>query len=88
MDQKVNFEGTYQTLLQELVNHKAFNDAWPKSPKGLSDALSRQEEALKSVDIVVEKLGHTREGSKVKITKIASDRSSQQSQQSRSKPVA
>ena len=85
MHQRADFEGTYQTLLQELVNHKAFDVAWPKSPKGLSNALCRQVEALKYVGITIQKLGHTREGSKVRITKRASDRSSQQSQQSRAK---
>ena len=85
MDHRVNFEGTYQSLLQELSLHKSSDDAWPRSPKGLSDALSRQVEALKFVGIVIEKLGHTREGAKVRITKRAADRSSQQSQQSRSK---
>ncbi|QBQ53830.1 hypothetical protein [Nitrosococcus wardiae] len=48
------FNGTVKRLLGELEYYRTLGEAWPKSPKGLADALRRQSPALRVVGIQVE----------------------------------
>ena len=48
------FHGTVKSLLDELANkHRHDSESWPKSPKGLSDALKRQAPALATLGIEI-----------------------------------
>lgn len=47
------FSGTYTALLDVLDYYARSNDGWPKSPKGLSNALRRQAPGLKHVGIEI-----------------------------------
>ena len=48
------YEGSVGNLLTEIEAYKKFSDAWPKSPKGFSDALNRYSTALKEIGVSVE----------------------------------
>ncbi len=47
------FEGTMKRLLDVLADYRGTADAWPKSPKGLSGELRRQQPALSAIGINV-----------------------------------
>lgn len=48
------FEGSYKQLLERLtLNYKADNEGWPKSEKGLANALKKQIPALQEVGVVL-----------------------------------
>ncbi len=47
------FEGTYKELLEKLTIRKTDNEGWPKSEKGLANALKRQMPALQEVGVIV-----------------------------------
>jgi len=47
------FEGTYKELLEKLTMRKTDNEGWPKSEKGLANALKRQMPALQEVGVIV-----------------------------------
>ena len=47
------FHGTYQELLDKLIPYKGGdNEGWPKSPKGLSNALKRNIPALQEAGVI------------------------------------
>lgn len=48
------FEGTMGQLLDKLTTHRDGADAWPKSARGLGDALRRQRPALAQIGIQVD----------------------------------
>ncbi len=48
------FEGTMKELLDRLSNYREQQEAWPKSPRGLGDALRRQRPALAQIGIDIE----------------------------------
>lgn len=52
--QALVFEGTMGKLLERLNEHRDGADAWPKSARGLGDALRRQRPALAQIGIQVE----------------------------------
>lgn len=65
---KLVFSGTMQRLLLALTEYKPESEpAWPRSPKGLGDALRRQMPALASVGIDVQIHRPGRDGVKVDI---------------------
>jgi hypothetical protein len=47
------FVGTYKELLERLHRYKTDNEGWPKSEKGLANALKRQMPALQEVGVVL-----------------------------------
>jgi hypothetical protein len=47
------FTGTMKRLLAELEQHRQGAEAWPKSPRGLGDALRRQAPGLSAIGIRV-----------------------------------
>lgn len=47
------FDGTYKELLEKLTPHKTDNEGWPKSEKGLANALKRQIPALQEVGVLL-----------------------------------
>jgi len=61
------FTGTVKELLNKLTLIKQISDAWPKSPRGLTDALMRLEVPLSAVGITIDRQGHTVNGSKLTI---------------------
>ena len=63
------FEGNMKQLLAALDRFRPMGDAWPKSPRGLSDALRRQRPALAAVGVQVNIDAHTRAGVMVRILK-------------------
>ena len=48
------FTGTMKQLLEHLSEHREHAEAWPKSPRGLGDALRRQRPALAQIGIDVD----------------------------------
>ncbi len=52
--QALVFEGTMGKLLERLNEHRDGADAWPKSARGLGDALRRQRPALAQIGLQVE----------------------------------
>ena len=65
------FEGTIKQLkvtLDEDFHQKG--EGWPRSPKGLSEALKRAAPALREIGIGIEFLGHQRDGSHISIWPI------------------
>jgi hypothetical protein len=68
------FDGTIKVLLEKLSQYRHDTESWPRSAKGLSDALKRQAPALSTIDISVEFGGRTREGYKVTISKTHQDK--------------
>ncbi len=63
------FEGNMKKLLAALDRFRPMGDEWPKSPRGLSDALRRQRPALAAVGVRVKIDAHTRAGFMVRILK-------------------
>ena len=63
------FEGTMKALLEKLDKYKQEAHAWPKTPRGLGDALRRQQPALKSLGILIEISKPKKDGVHIKITK-------------------
>lgn len=63
------FTGTVKTLLSRLDKYKQEPNSWPKSGKGLGDALRRQQPALSTLGIGVELSGRKRDGYHVTIVK-------------------
>jgi hypothetical protein len=49
----VVFAGTYKELLERLHRYKTDSEGWPKSEKGLANALKRQAPALQEVGVVL-----------------------------------
>jgi hypothetical protein len=63
------WEGTVMGLLGELAGIPgADHSNWPKSPRGLAGQLRRIAPGLRGRGIVVEPLGHRRDGSAIRIT--------------------
>lgn len=63
------FNGTMKELLKRLADFKPDSESWPRSPRGLGDAIRRQLPALASVDIDI-KIGKPgRDGVPVEIRK-------------------
>lgn len=60
------FEGTMKQLLDRLSNYREHQEAWPKSPRGLGDALRRQRPALAQIGIEID-IGRGREGVNVQM---------------------
>jgi hypothetical protein len=50
----VVFHGTMKKLLDTLADYRQDAEGWPRSPRGLGDALKRQSPALASLGIVIE----------------------------------
>jgi len=48
------FHGTMKKLLDALAGHRHDSDGWPRSPRGLGDALKRQSPALAALGINIE----------------------------------
>jgi len=72
---KLIFSDTMKRLLDALGNHREPSvDAWPKSPRGLGDALRRQLPALAQIGIDVEITAPGREGVTVNIRRIEAPR--------------
>jgi hypothetical protein len=63
------FEGAMKCLLDRLKEHRDDAEAWPKSPRGLGDALRRQRPALATIGIEVEIGKAGREGVSVIVRK-------------------
>lgn len=57
------FEGTVKRLLEELENYREDGDAWPKSAKGLGDAIERLKPSFRQIGIKLHKdLKRSRDG--------------------------
>ena len=70
-DSKLIFSGTMKRLLDAVNNHREPSvDAWPKSPRGLGDALRRQLPALAQIGLNVEITAPGREGVTVNIRRV------------------
>ena len=70
IDIRKNYHGTFKQLKVTLdQSHRQDGEGWPKSPKGLADALRRSAPALRETGIEIEFLGHQRDGSYVSIRK-------------------
>lgn len=54
VDRKGNYHGTVKSLLELLRNYPHDGDGWPKSPRGLGDALRRNAPGLKVAGILVQ----------------------------------
>lgn len=63
------FQGTMKKLLDELGKYRHDADGWPRSPRGLGDALKRQSPALAELGINIEFSGKTRDGFTVAVKK-------------------
>ena len=71
LNTRSSFEGTIKQLkatLDEDFHQKG--EGWPRSPKGLSEALKRAAPALREIGIEIEFLGHRRDGSYISILPI------------------
>lgn len=61
---QLSWTGTAKALKAALdENYKPDGDAWPRSPKGLTEALKRMAPALRGVGVHIRFLGHKRDGS-------------------------
>lgn len=74
-DQKSGeWEGTVLALKASLeCLHGVDRSNWPKSPRGLSNQLKRIAPGLRRYGITIEHLGHSNQGSKLRITRIIED---------------
>lgn len=63
------FTGTMKALLEALEKYKQESHAWPRSPRGLGDALRRQQPALASLGIGIEISKPLKNGVNVEIKK-------------------
>jgi hypothetical protein len=65
------FNGTIKQLKAALdEDFRQQGEGWPRSPKGLSEALRRTAPALREIGIVIEFLGHQRDGTHISIRRI------------------
>lgn len=64
------FDGTMKQLFETLNRNRSDSEAWPKSPRGLGDALRRQLPALVQVGLSVEITAPGRDGVKVYIRRV------------------
>jgi hypothetical protein len=63
-----SFSGTIKDLLLVLSrNFHQQGEGWPKSPRGLSEALKRTAPALREIEIEIQFLGHHRDGARISI---------------------
>lgn len=68
------FNGTMKKLLDSLVSHRYEGETWPKSARGLGDALRRQSPALSAVGIHIDIGKAGREGVPVTIKRELRER--------------
>ena len=61
------FEGTYKELLQALEQYRFEKDGWPKSAKGLANALAKQAVPLNEVGIRVESGSRSNRGRAIRV---------------------
>ena len=60
---RLNWEGTYQKLYDELTVHSRYGvSGWPKSAKGLAEALKRHDAYLSKVGIKIQRGQRTKQG--------------------------
>ncbi len=74
IDDTGDYSGTVKDL--KFLLDKGYhyqNEGWPKSVKGLSEALRRSSPALREFGIEIKHLGHKRDGSHVLIKKLEND---------------
>ena len=64
------WNSTVKGLLDTLATFKHDGDGWPKSAKGLSNALRRDAPALRRAGVAVKFEGHSRDGNRVTIRVI------------------
>jgi len=65
------YSGTIKQLKAILdESYHQQGEGWPKSPKGLSEALRRSAPALREIGIEIEFLGHKRDGSYISIKRF------------------
>ena len=57
-----------KATLDENFNQQG--EGWPRSPKGLSEALRRTAPALREIGIEIEFLGHQRDGAHISIKRF------------------
>ena len=75
-----DWTGTAKELKAELdSNHKQEGEGWVKSPKGMSDALTRLAPALREVGIEVDRIGRTNDRRLVRIYLTEDSESEKQS---------
>jgi hypothetical protein len=68
---RTEWEGTVKQLKSILdKDYHQPGEGWPKSPKGLSEALRRSAPALREIGVGVEFHGHKRDGAHVSIWRI------------------
>ena len=65
---RMKFSGTIKQLKATLDgSYHQRGEGWPRSPKGLSEALKRTAPALREIGIDIEFQGHQRDGSHISI---------------------
>jgi len=70
-DSQVKWSGTVKSLKNILDNdYHQQGEGWPKSPKGLSEALRRSAPALREIGIEIDFLGHHRDGAHISIQQL------------------
>lgn len=87
-DEPLVFDGTMKRLFETLGDHKETHaEAWPKSPRGLGDALRRQLPALAQVGLSVEITAPGRNGVMVYIRRVDVEREHCEHGERRSKDI-
>jgi hypothetical protein len=67
------YSGTIKQLKATLdEDFRQQGEGWPRSPKGLSEALRRTAPALREIGIDIEFLGHQRDGAHISIRRFLS----------------